>query len=162
MSALSIAAVTLLAAQCQQLVSPMTVVGIAQHESALDPTRIHQNADGSRDYGLMQINERNFGWLGLTEQTALDPCHSIAAGAAVLTALSRYNSGSSTKSLPYALAVSARIDALRRPLPQGAWIETARIDAIKGAPAIPLPNPGATEGDDDIEDRPALLTERSN
>jgi type IV secretion system protein VirB1 len=136
MSALSLAAVTLLAASCQHVAAPATVVGIAQHESGFDPLRIHQNADGSRDYGLMQINERNFGWLGLTEQTALDPCASIAAGAAVLTALSRYNSGSPTRSLPYALAVSARIDAAR------------------GVPSSPRPLP-ATEAEVDLTDRPA-------
>ena len=143
-SALSLTAVALLAASCQHVVAPVTVVGIAQQESGLDPLHIHQNADGSRDYGLMQINERNFGWLGLTKQTALDPCASIAAGAAVLTSFSRYNSGSPTKSLPYALAVSAR------------------IDAIKGASPTSSPQPSAAEDEDDINDRPALLTERSN
>lgn len=145
MSALTLATAMMLAGSCQHLVSPATIVGIAQHESSLDPTRIHLNTDGSRDYGLMQINDRNFGWLGLSAQAALDPCASIAAGAAVLANFSRYNSGSPTRSLPYALAVSAR------------------IDAVKGNPATSSANPSATqEEDDDIDDRPALLTERNN
>ena len=42
----------------------------------------------------MQINQRNFGWLGLATGDAFEPCRSLAAGAAVLTAFSRYNTGS--------------------------------------------------------------------
>ena len=48
------------------------------------------------DLGLMQINRGNFAWLGLTVEAAFDPCRSIAAGAAVLTQISRYNTGSPT------------------------------------------------------------------
>ena len=44
----------------------------------------------------MQINERNFEWLGLTPQTALDPCQSIRAAAQLLQSYSRYNTGSPT------------------------------------------------------------------
>ena len=44
----------------------------------------------------MQINRGNFAWLGLTVDAAFDPCRSIAAGAAVLTQISRYNTGSPT------------------------------------------------------------------
>ena len=42
----------------------------------------------------MQINSRNFEWLGLSLQDAFDPCASVRAGATVLTQLSRYNTGS--------------------------------------------------------------------
>jgi hypothetical protein len=41
-----------------------------------------------------QINQQNFGWLGLAAGHAFEPCRSLAAGAAVLTAFSRYNTGS--------------------------------------------------------------------
>jgi hypothetical protein len=71
-----------------------TLAGIATAESHVDPSAVHINEDGSRDVGLMQINERNFGWLGLTPQTALDPCQSIRAAAQLLQSYSRYNTGS--------------------------------------------------------------------
>jgi len=146
MTAIAITAALALAATCQHAVAPVTIVGIAQHESGLDPAAVHANADGSIDVGLMQINSRNWAWLGLTRKTALDPCRSIAAGAAVLTAFSQYNSGSPTRSLPYAMSVSAKVSALR-------------------AVAISPPSPPATVEDTDLNDRPAGivdLTERSN
>lgn len=65
------------------------MVGIAQHESGLDPKAIHYNHNGTVDVGLAQINSSNFAWLGLTMETAFDPCRNLAAGAAVL--LARYN-----------------------------------------------------------------------
>lgn len=39
------------------------------------------NANNTRDYGLMQINETNFATLGLTAETALDPARSVRAAA---------------------------------------------------------------------------------
>ena len=47
----------------------------------------------SIDLGLMQINSRNLGWLGLSVEEAFDPCRNIAAGARVLTSFSGYNTG---------------------------------------------------------------------
>jgi soluble lytic murein transglycosylase-like protein len=88
------------------------MVGIAQHESGLDPTVVHRNANGTVDVGLAQVNSANFGWLGLTLETALDPCRNLAAGARVL--LVRYN-GNPPKDvgkIAYASAVTARIRAL--------------------------------------------------
>jgi type IV secretion system protein VirB1 len=94
------AAVISLAIVCAPGLDPVMIAGIARHESGLDPLRLSQpNPNGSRDYGLMHINERNFRWLGLTEQTALDPCQSIAAAAHLLTSYSRYNTGSPTAGL---------------------------------------------------------------
>jgi hypothetical protein len=52
--------------------------------------------DRSLDIGLMQINERNFLWLGLNMQRALDPCQSLRAAAQLLQSYSRYNTGSPT------------------------------------------------------------------
>src|SRR5215510_9769539 len=90
------AAVVSLAIACAPGLDPTMLAGIARHESSFDPTIIHANADGSRDIGLMQINERNFGWLGLNAQTALDPCQSMRAAAQLLQSYSRYNTGSPT------------------------------------------------------------------
>jgi type IV secretion system protein VirB1 len=90
------AAVVSLAIACAAGLDPAMLTGIAHHESGFDPTLIHTNVDGSRDVGLMQINERNFGWLGLNAQTALDPCQSMRAAAQLLQSYSRYNTGSPT------------------------------------------------------------------
>lgn len=109
-------------------------------ESGLDPLALHDNTTdrkedaGSRrqatsdaarwvergdsvDIGLMQINSANLPALGLSVTTALDPCASMAAGAAILRAayggggtpadrqaalliaLSRYNTGSPLKGI---------------------------------------------------------------
>jgi hypothetical protein len=114
MSALSAAAVFLLAScgpggQCctnHLGLSPEEVVKIATQESGLNPDMISPpNADGSRDKGLMQINESNLSKLGLPGETWRDPCASIAAESRLLESFSWYNSGSSAKSLKYAVSV---------------------------------------------------------
>jgi hypothetical protein len=110
---LPLAVVTTLAVTCAPQVAPVTLAAIAQTESGLDPFAIGDNtahrsyhpaakpeaialtaqlaAEGhDLDLGLMQINQRNFGWLGLAGEDAFEPCRSLAAGAAVLTAFSRY------------------------------------------------------------------------
>jgi len=122
------AAVIALAASCQQAVAPETIVKIAITESHLEPFAIHDNSDGRSyapatrpeafrlasaliaaghrlDVGLTQISAANFPWLRLTLATALDPCTNIAASAEVLTAYSRYNTGTDTKGLSYAMRV---------------------------------------------------------
>ncbi len=114
---LPLAVVTTLAATCAPQVAPATLAAIAETESGRDPLAIGDNtahrsyhpaakpeavalaarlADEGHDLdlGLMQINQRNFGWLGLAADNAFEPCRSLAAGAAVLTAFSRYNTGS--------------------------------------------------------------------
>jgi type IV secretion system protein VirB1 len=47
----------------------------------------------SVDVGLLQVNNANWPSLGLTAETALDPCHNVAAGWRVLASFSRYNTG---------------------------------------------------------------------
>ena len=93
MTALTEAGVLALALSCAPGLDPAMITGIARHESGLNPSAVHVNPNGSRDVGLMQINERNFGWLGLTPQSALDPCQSIRAAAQLLQSYSRYNTG---------------------------------------------------------------------
>lgn len=104
---LTLATVLSLAATCQSAVAPVTIAKIAHVESRFDPTLVHTNADRSIDVGLMQINSKNFKWLGLTMRDALDPCKSIRAGAELLASFSRYNTGSPTRGIAngYALAV---------------------------------------------------------
>jgi type IV secretion system protein VirB1 len=114
---LPLTVVTTLAAACAPQVAPTTLAAIARTESGSDPFAIGDNtahrtyhpaeaagavtlaaqlaAEGhDLDLGLMQINQRNFGWLGLAADDAFEPCRSLAADAAVLTAFSRYNTGS--------------------------------------------------------------------
>jgi type IV secretion system protein VirB1 len=115
--ALTLAAFLELAAACAPGVAPETLAAIARTESGLRPTAVNVNGTGgggrfpataaeaaaiarqavaagrTADLGLMQVNTANLGWLGLTIEQALDPCTSVRAGAAVLTAYSRYNTG---------------------------------------------------------------------
>jgi type IV secretion system protein VirB1 len=125
----------LLAARCASAVPAATLKAVAWTESGFDPWALHDNTtdrtenasslelavtDATRwigqhhsvDVGLMQINAANFHALGMTMSDALDPCMSLAGGAAVLRAaygggvtpaeqqaallmaLSRYNTGS--------------------------------------------------------------------
>jgi type IV secretion system protein VirB1 len=104
MTVLTVAAVLALAGSCQSAVAPTTILKLAQHESRLDPRAVNRNQDGTLDKGLMQINERNFLFLALTDP--FDPCQSIAAAARLLASFSRYNTGSPTKGMAYAAAVA--------------------------------------------------------
>lgn len=101
-----------LAMQCTS-VDPHLVLSIAQRESGLDPAIVHMNTNGTRDFGLLQINESNFGLLHLTPSSALDPCQSIRAAGDLISILSRYNSGSPTRSTGYALRVMDTLDTTR-------------------------------------------------
>lgn len=143
-----------LAARCAPAVPSETLEAVASTESGLDPWALHDNTTGvsvtagslegafadarrwigrgdSLDLGLMQINSANLGALGMTIRAALDPCASLAGGAAVfqaayaggktsaeqqaalLMALSRYNTGSPFKGIMdgYARRVIAAADA---------------------------------------------------
>jgi len=42
------------------------VLSVALEESGLDPARVNDNANGTRDWGWLQINDSNFDRLGLT------------------------------------------------------------------------------------------------
>ena len=109
-----------LAVTCAPGVAPDTLAAIARTESSFDPLVIGDNttrqshrpqdqaeairtattllaAGHSLDLGIMQINNSNLNWVGLTVETAFDPCENIRAGATVLTAFSRYNTGSPTR-----------------------------------------------------------------
>jgi hypothetical protein len=86
-----------LAMQCSPVqIDPKLVLAIARVESGLNTEAKHVNSNGTVDRGLMQVNSANFSWLGLDDQSALDPCQSIRAGVRVLTSLSSYNTGKPT------------------------------------------------------------------
>ena len=104
---------------------------IATFQAALSDASAWIGQGDSVDVGLMQVNSANFSTLGLTARSALDPCASLAGGAAVLQAaygggktsaeqqaalliaLSRYNTGSPFKGIlnGYARNVIANANA---------------------------------------------------
>jgi transglycosylase-like protein with SLT domain len=70
------------------------MAGLAMTESGFETSIISKpNRDGSRDFGLYQINEKNFAKLGLTRQTVLDPCEASRAAATWFSIFSTYNTG---------------------------------------------------------------------
>jgi hypothetical protein len=136
------------------------MVGIAMHESKLDPWRIHKNENGTFDVGLAQINSSNFGWLGLTMETALDPCRNLAAGAAVL--LARYNgSPPDAVKAKYAAGALAQIQAVDSP---GQPAQTS-VTETTGAPppsAECAARPWDTWGQQACRDGAASTTDDTN
>lgn len=114
-----------LAQQCAPQVSPVTMAAIVQTESGFNPYAIgvmrgrllrqpesaaeavataHALAAAGWNFsvGLAQVNRANWSVYGLTEQSAFDPCHNLAAGAAVLEGC-------------FTAARSAQIDGRRDP-----------------------------------------------
>ncbi|WP_297491923.1 lytic transglycosylase domain-containing protein [Acidocella sp.] len=149
-----------LAARCAPGVPERVLRGVARTESNFYPWMLHDNsthfsvspaspaaaeaqatawiAEGhSVDLGLMQINNANLPALGMTIGAALDPCASLAGGAAVLRAaygagpvgsgqqaallmaLSIYNTGSPLKGIMngYARRVVRHADEVASGLP---------------------------------------------
>jgi len=117
---LPVAVFAQLASACALGVAVETLSAIVCTESGFDPFSFLDNTTGrsyrpqdqaeahrlaqpllaaghSIDAGLMGINVTNWKWLELTVETAFDPCQNIRAGATVLTAFSRYNTGSPTR-----------------------------------------------------------------
>lgn len=66
-------------------VAPEKLHALALQESREDPSKISPpNTNGTRDYGLMQINSSNLARLGLTVTTAMDAATSADAAARLL------------------------------------------------------------------------------
>jgi type IV secretion system protein VirB1 len=172
-SALSTTTFSTLAARCAPSVPEWMLSAVARTESNFHPWVLHDNtarvsddppsltaaeteavawmATGhSVDLGLMQINNSNLPALGMTVDEALDPCASLAAGAAVLRsayggdpvkdgqqtallmALSIYNTGSPLKGIMngYARSVMRNASAI----PVSAYLP---ITASNAAPDMP-------------------------
>ena len=70
-------------------------------------------AGHSVDLGVMQINSRNLGLLGLSLADAFDPCQSVAGAARLIQLFSRYNTGSPTRGIANGYAVKV-VAAIRR------------------------------------------------
>ena len=115
MASLTVQAAMGIALQClppnvAKIMAPI-VVGTAMVESHLDPLAVKHNANGTDDIGIAQVNTSNFGWTGLTKETALDACHNFAAGLKVFFA--KYNGNPpETVKQAYAAHVTAAIGAV--------------------------------------------------
>lgn len=120
-----------------RLIDPDLLHAIAWQETMLNPLLVSApNTNGTKDYGLMQINQVNFPALGLTPETALDPERSVQAAVKHLQGLepkalnradlaSMYNAGQAAGggprrradgtyvNLSYVNAVTARYALLR-------------------------------------------------
>lgn len=69
-------------------IPPILLKNIARIESAGNPNAIRKNDNGTRDYGLMQINSIHFKRLaqwGINEHNILDPKINIYAGSWLLS-----------------------------------------------------------------------------
>jgi type IV secretion system protein VirB1 len=164
-----------IAARCAPGVPAKTLEAVARTESGLDPWALHDNTTGlsetpasldqaqadavawisrgdSVDVGLMQINSANLGALGLKARAALDPCASLAGGAAVLEAaygggtttaeqqvallmaLSRYNTGSPLKGIMNGYAHTVMVSAGPVPAPAMGASQTTPVLTDPNAP----------------------------
>jgi soluble lytic murein transglycosylase-like protein len=66
-------------------VSPALLWAIAKVESGFDPTAMHENTNGSFDYGVMQINSGWYNTLGYDRWKKLnDACFNVRCGAWIL------------------------------------------------------------------------------
>ena len=157
-----------LAARCAPAVPEWVLRAVARAESNFYPWMLHDNtvhisdspaslaaaeveanawiAEGdSVDLGLMQINASNLPALGMTVRGALDPCTSLAAGAAVLRAayggapveagqqaallmaLSIYNTGSPLKGI---------MNGYARTVMRNAGVTIAPVSLVPAGPTI--------------------------
>jgi soluble lytic murein transglycosylase-like protein len=111
-------------------ISPHLLRAIAKGESSFNPIAINHNANGSYDYGLMQINsswEPTLRRMGISWDQLADPCTNVMVGAWVLshcihdygytwTAVGCYNSRTPSKRARYASRI-ARIVGRESVLP---------------------------------------------
>lgn len=107
-------------------VNAQVLYAIAHQESRHNPGAIHENADGSRDFGLMQINSRWLPYLnrfGITSAHLLDPCINLNVGAHLLAismvrygntwqAIGAYHSATPSRRDHYAQSIHRHLTAL--------------------------------------------------
>ena len=90
---------------------------IAWQESNIDPeARSPMNKNGTRDWGMMQINEINFGLLGLNQLTALRAEDNVKAAAGLLNRIAANSKVTNTNDI---LSIYNAGDANRRPFGTG-------------------------------------------
>lgn len=104
-------------------VSPQLLRAIAKQESGMKAAVIHLNKDGTRDYGVMQINDR---WLphlsqfGISKDRLMEPCQNIHVSAYILrtlfnrygenwSAVGHYNAAHPVKAAKYAWKIHKQV-----------------------------------------------------
>jgi soluble lytic murein transglycosylase-like protein len=102
-------------------INPGLLMAISKTESNLNPLAININLNGTRDFGLMQINSSWITPLGLNSGLLLsDPCYNLKAGAGILRkcidrykytweAIGCYNATSSQKRVKYSWMIFDRL-----------------------------------------------------
>lgn len=125
----------------RRLLNADVLHALAWQESNFYPGAVSPaNTNGSRDWGLMQINDANLGALGLTKETALLPEPSIQAAAKLLGQLepkarnvadlvAMYNAGASSSGGP---KLRAPADAARA----GTYINQPYVNAVTARYAL--------------------------
>lgn len=108
-------------------VSPLLLKAIQKTENAAgDPSLVRENKNGTKDYGLMQINTVWMGQLskyGVRSEHLLDPCINVMVGAWILSnhiarhglnweSVGRYHSSTQFRRDAYAEKVRERLVAL--------------------------------------------------
>lgn len=89
-------------------VDPVLLISIAKAESNFNPRAVNINANGTRDYGIMQINSFWLERYRIPKDWIFEPCYNIHFGAMVLRrcmdkyknislAVDCYNKGSKAK-----------------------------------------------------------------
>lgn len=71
-------------------VAPHLLRAIAKQESGMNPKVVHTNKDGTKDYGLMQINDRwmsHLNQFGISKESLMDPCQNIHVSAYIIRGL---------------------------------------------------------------------------
>jgi|KBSMisStaDraftv2_1062788.scaffolds.fasta_scaffold13299_6 type IV secretion system protein VirB1 len=174
-----------LAATCAPDVAPETLAALARTESGFDPFVIgdnttrqahhpHDQAEAIRtatllldaghsiDLGVMQINSKNMQWLGLTVESVFDPCENIRAGATVLTAYSRYNTGSPTRG--FANGYVQKVVSKMRQLPAVPAVQSGESSKLPQKPPPPPPAPpnwrAFEAAESASQEKPWLITSR--
>ena len=120
---------------------------LAWQESNFRPAAVGAaNRNGTRDYGLMQINESNFAWLGLSQANVFDPAVNARAAAKVLRAayaqgarsvadaLSIYNAGSAGRGAGPRKTTDGRYvneEYVRSVLSRLFWVRWANVAPFK-------------------------------
>lgn len=152
---LTMAAFLTLAGRCGEGVAPHTLANLQAHESGFNVIAININGPKggtvkhiknktqaialakllykrgvSFDAGAAQINSKNFEWLGLTPETAFDPCESIKAQSRLLRSYSRYNTGNERNGFK-----NGYVDKV---LAKSAAVRDALQLAENGQPAAPV------------------------
>jgi hypothetical protein len=79
-------------------VPPSLALAVAKQESGFNPNRVSPvNNDGTRDYGVMQLNSNNLAAWGVTNP--LDPTQNINAGVSYLAQLLQQYNGDQASAL---------------------------------------------------------------